>query len=444
MIINAVQVMGVFDEIPFPWPPVYKDFLKLMSVLMLDLSILNVDCAISTSAGKYFNQVIFFFWVLLLLPVSGACSQLLPQALKWTKARTINIVGAFSSMVFVTMISVSQIPINCYSHPNDLGRSVRAYPDIICGDGGSHNTMLVLCTALFLLAGSFYASCVYAAVSAPKWSTDKEIGNFFLVATRFLFFRFRVDAWYWGVLLLLRSLVIALTPTLFPDDPHAQLIMFCAIFTFFIALHMRLWPWKVPVLNVVEVVIMSMLLLTVATASSDAGFNDPLLVTYIVIAYLGAQFVLVMAGISLIKNSGTPNFFYLGKLPNVQELRKQLCSVSETITDKDKEELDEVLGELPVYDLEHIAQAVEVMRQCGISQQGLRTRGASRRISFGHMPSDGKKRNSAFLGQAGAIAGAEPPVASGESPATNGESPDTEQEPPVVAKKASEETEVQV
>merc|ERR1719484_217293 len=261
----------------------------------------------------------------MLLPVVGVLSQLFPESgavyfWRWTKARLINILGAFTSMVFVTMISVAQIPINCYSHPNDLGRSVRAYPDIICGDGGSHNTMLILCCALFLLAISFYAACVFATVVAPKWSACKATGNEFLVATRFLFIRYRVEAWYWGIFLLMRSVLIALTPTFVPDEPHAQLIIFCAIFTFFIAMHMRLWPWKVPILNVVEVVIMSMLLLTVATASSNQGFNDPLLVTYLVVAYLGAQFVIVMAGISLVRSSSTPNLFYLGKPPSVQEL----------------------------------------------------------------------------------------------------------------------------
>merc|ERR1719316_184350 len=96
------------------------------------------------------------------------------------------------------------------------------------------------------------------------------------------------------------------------DTQHAQLIIFCAIFTFFIAMHMRLWPWKVPVLNVVEVVIMAMLLLIVTTASSEAGFNGPLLITYLVIAYLGAQLVLVVAGISLV-NSCASNIFFLSK-----------------------------------------------------------------------------------------------------------------------------------
>merc|ERR1719506_3472942 len=184
-----------------------------------------------------------------------------------------------------------------------MGRSVRAYPDVICYDDGSHNTMLIFCSALFFLAIAFYAASVFATLGAPKWSADKATGNEFLVATRFLFIRYRVEAWYWGVFLLMRSLMIALTPTFVPDEPHAQLIIFCAIFTFFIAMHMRLWPWKVPLLNVVEVVIMAMLLLTVTTASSKMGFNDPLLVTYIAVAYLGAQFVIVMAGISLVRSS---------------------------------------------------------------------------------------------------------------------------------------------
>merc|ERR1719247_2283351 len=194
------------------------------------------------------------------------------------------------------------------------------YPDVICGDGGSHNTMLACCCALFSLAVLFYAGSVYATVVAPKWSTDQTYGNAFLIATRYLFIRYRVEAWYWGVCLLMRSLLIALTPTFVPDEPHAQLIIFCTIFTFFIAMHMRLWPWKVPILNVVEVVIMAVLLLTVTTASSDRGFNGPLLFTYLTFAYLGAQLVIVIAGMALVRNC-TLNFLYLGKPPDLEACR---------------------------------------------------------------------------------------------------------------------------
>jgi len=390
MTINAVQVIGVFYKVPFNWPSEYRHILKAMSVLILDLSIFNVDCAIGSSAAKYFNQVIFFFWVLMLLPAVGLLSQVIPKTFewwRWTKARLINVLGAFTSIVFVTMISVAQIPINCYSHPNDLGRSVRAYPDIICGDGGSHNTMLLCCCALFLLAVSFYAACVFATVVAPQWSADKATGNEFLVATRFLFIRYRVEAWYWGIFLLMRSVLIALTPTFVPDEPHAQLIIFCAIFTFFIAMHMRLWPWKVPILNVVEVVIMAMLLLTVTTASSESGFNGPFLFTYLTFMYLGAQMVIVIAGMALVRNC-TMDFLYLGKPPDLGQLSNQLALASNSITETERPDLLGLLEKLPVYDLQHIAQAVEVMRQVGIPQSPHRIRGSSRRISFGHQLSD--------------------------------------------------------
>merc|ERR1719316_1915482 len=94
------------------------------------------------------------------------------------------------------------------------------------------------------------------------------------------------------------------------DTQHAQLIIFCAIFTFFIAMHMRLWPWKVPLLNIVEVVIMAMLLLTVTTASGEKGFTGPLLIVYLAFVYLGVQIVIAIAGMSLLKSSAS-NLFYL-------------------------------------------------------------------------------------------------------------------------------------
>jgi hypothetical protein len=159
-------------------------------------------------------------------------------------------------------------------------------------------------------------------------------------------------------------------------------------------MHMRLWPWKVPILNVVEVVIMAVLLLTVTTASSQSGFNGPLLFIYLSFAYLGAQMVIVLAGMALVKNC-TLNFLYLGKPPDLEELSNQLALASDSIGERERADLVELLEQLPVYDLQHIAQSVEVMRQVGIPQSPHRIRGSSRRISFGHKLSDASNKSKA-------------------------------------------------
>merc|ERR1719163_1630042 len=110
---------------------------------------------------------------------------------------TLNLIGLFNSVVFITITSIVAVPFVCYKHPNEL-TSLRKYPEVLCslwtsdsdlpkGDAGiavaDHGWMVMLALILAFGTASFYCLVLWMSWVAPRMLTQ---GNKdFLCATRF-------------------------------------------------------------------------------------------------------------------------------------------------------------------------------------------------------------------------------------------------------------------
>jgi hypothetical protein len=66
---------------------------------------------------------------------------------------------------------------------------------------------------------------------------------------KFMLMRFRAAKWYWGIVFLIRSLLIALSTTISASKPLLQMVMLCMIMVVYSVLLAYHWPWRKPVLN---------------------------------------------------------------------------------------------------------------------------------------------------------------------------------------------------
>merc|ERR1719478_1072790 len=118
--------------------------------------------------------------------------------------------------------------------------------------------------------------CVVLSWYAPKLITAGAKN--FIVASRFLFLRFRPDVWWWGSVILLRNLFLALSPIISPDHPRVQLLIIISILLFATLLQARFWPWRAALLNSLDAstcFILSLLLLTsTAFLEKETGDDD--------------------------------------------------------------------------------------------------------------------------------------------------------------------------
>jgi len=316
-------------------------------------------------------SVAFFAFIAVMAPVCGLCSQLLPGKWKWTRAKTLNLLGQFLQIFFTTMARIALIPLTCYGHPDNTSRSMYAYPSVLCESSPDYRAMVGACIPLLLATVTFYVLCIFLMWIAPTLSRHKQHKAFFHQATKFLYFRFRLDAWWWGLVLLLRSLAVCMIPTAFPDDAHAQLILFVAVFVTCIGLHIHYWPWKLPVLNMVELVIMACLLMNIVTAAKDSDYNLTLLVIFFVMTYLAILVILAMACLFyFFKKFGIQGkddvVFSLGKPPNALVVAGGLRAIGQATTQRELPSLVNLIDKLSVYDQRNIAVGIYLLNEAGL------------------------------------------------------------------------------
>ena len=157
----------------------------------------------------------------------------------------------------------------CYEHPNGQ-HSLLKHAGVFCSTG-EHVLMMVggIAILIFLVVG-FLGTCAWAAWHIPRWSL---ISPQRIRAFAFLISRFRMDRWWYGVLVLLRGPLLSLCPVLATDFPLAQAAMIAGVLIASLLLHIRYTPWKMPLVNLVDGCLQAMLLLLVAITPVDPGSN---------------------------------------------------------------------------------------------------------------------------------------------------------------------------
>merc|ERR1712232_955878 len=230
------------------------------------------------------------------------------------------------------------------------------------------------------------------AVVAPTMAIARK--NHFMQAGRFLFFRFRVDAWWWGCALLLRSLLMSFAPVIATDDPRLQMVFLVIILTTSLAFQIRYWPWKVPLLNVLDAVISVALMLAIAVASSfimgdSVDTSDKNVYIIFLLMALGS---LVWRG-----QMGTVHdAFLLRRSPDTDVLSALfLQTMSTGIVSQPPTKVETLVKGLPIYDLWTIERLITIIEQSG----ALPGRG---RVSWG------EKRSSIMSNEATPVQAEEP------------------------------------
>jgi hypothetical protein len=114
----------------------------------------------------------------------------------------------------------------------------------------------VVFLSLPYFAGAIYATYIYPkAIAGPTASKFRD-------ALRFLFFRYTPRGYYFGVVVITRSLCMCLTPGLFADDLPLQMFLTCLALLAFSCAQMCIFPWRSDMANLLDgVMTMGMVLL---------------------------------------------------------------------------------------------------------------------------------------------------------------------------------------
>ena len=375
IMVNMIQHVGLIGMMRIAWPVEMQGLMAFAKPFAADIDdALAFPCLLEGSqpVERYVALVLFFPFGVAWLLLCG-CISWMTKIRPWTPAKMYNTMGQFLQIGFSTMSGVALRPYICYDHPNGQ-RSVASYPSIFCGTEEHRN--MVLAGSLLLAIGviGFWVACLYAAVSIPRWSS---IGNTKLVqSSHFLVSRFRLDVWWYGVPLLLRGPLLALCITLWPNTPAFQVLSTGMILLLYVSVEVRAWPWKSPLLNVIDYLIstgLAVLLFTAAFSvpygSEDASYFLALFKT----GCLGSLFAI--ASLAWVSTSlafacspglGSRNelrVVNLGQMPDSEELAKSLKLLSGASHSFEKEALTSTLNSMGCYDLQLLERCLDLVSE---------------------------------------------------------------------------------
>ena len=250
LMLNILQNLGILSFVPIEWPEGLRKLLEFSQVFVLNLKS-SVNCISINDFEHYLVLAAGFFGVAVILPGLGclthSLSCLTRRGLSWEYYRTICVIGKIYQSLFVSMCSVGLSPFMCYSHPNGE-HSVLKYPNILC-NSPEHGMMQLSGAAVLILALSHFVLCSWASHLAPNWSINAP-GRLGIIA--FLMANFQPSSWWFGLVVLVRGVLLSLGQVLTPDDQGLQLLIMMFVLCASMCLQLWFLPWKLPLLNLVD------------------------------------------------------------------------------------------------------------------------------------------------------------------------------------------------
>lgn len=372
MMINMLQSLGIVGTMTVEWPVNMAGIFDFLQVFTFDIDSFAFACfAGENPVARYVGLVLFFPAGLLWLQGCGLISKIKPSW-AWSKVKLRSTMGQFMQVAFSTMSSTALVPMICYTHPNGQQSNLK-YPNVFCG---SDEHMPMLIAGWLLLAFGvcgFWTFAAWLAYMAPTFSSK---GKYEMVqSSRFLLGRFRLDVWWYGVPLLLRGPLLAMTVVLAPDAPALQCLGCQIILMTFMVVQIYNWPWKAPILNVVDMVVCFLLAILVVVAGFFAppaagdvleilnGFS--LAVLACLVGVVGIMILCALLALVYRQAIGSQNelkIMTVGNTPPPAEISEQFYQQILSLQAKSKDHLTEKLAQLGVYDLQALKLAVGVLQ----------------------------------------------------------------------------------
>ena len=372
MTISMLQSVGIVGMMTVDFPLQIRGIFEFLQIFVLDIDNFAFSCVAGGRVSvRYVASVLCFPAAVLWLSACATLSKFLPKAYRWEPSKTKSTIGQVLQVGFSTMSSISMAPLTCFSHPNGI-YSILKFPGVKCGS--DQHIIMEVAGVMLLAVGvlGFLALCTWAVVMMPKWSgmgLHDRVRSF-----RFLVFRFRLDSWWFGVPLLMRGPLLSLPIALATDHPPVQIMCAILVLLVFLTVQSRSWPWKVPLLNLLDCLMSLCIALLVASSSlhldaiqgSMQDFADML--STVLMGALGVSLLLLvtMTCSALVFRATLGGqqelfLFNLQKMPTPAELSSQLRAVTASLSAMDEKDVVKPLGALPTYDINLLIASLSLL-----------------------------------------------------------------------------------
>ena len=221
-----------------------------MSLLLLDLRlpVLRLECISgSTFGSKYMMNATMPLVIVAIFFGNWGVSCVLSRA---TNGRikaldfdhTCNVCGLIMISLYVGLCKIALSYFECRWHEgapeND---TLIQFPSVICGSEEHSSMAWAGWLAVILYMVGMLVVVIYVSIRAPSLYSRSAA---FRCRFRFLVVRWRPDKWYWGVIYMVRDVLILLLGVLVPRSPMVQTSLMFVFLLLAMVLVVSQSPWR--------------------------------------------------------------------------------------------------------------------------------------------------------------------------------------------------------
>jgi len=303
--ITNLQLAAVISRLSVSWPAGLRDLFGVLSLFAFDLDAVRGDCLFGGGGTTSLVVTLLIPCMLccVLFGVSALSRRIYPteNKLHMKFPETFNTFFTVYQAVFIAILLTIVRPLRCYQHPNGESSMVD-YPNVLCWDSGHTPLVLLSAVAFSIEIFLFIAYYSWGILTLPKSSTNDPV---LVRKLKFIVYRFREGAWYWGILFLARNTITGMAVIVDPGQPYAQVMLLSITLVIYLGFLVGVWPWKSMLLNLADALGTGALIcMLIAACPAVATMSDSLAdqVTHLAIIFwvigVGVNVAFVCYGIS--------------------------------------------------------------------------------------------------------------------------------------------------
>eukprot|EP00403_Amphidinium_massartii_P046689 CAMPEP_0178468920 /NCGR_PEP_ID=MMETSP0689_2-20121128/53164_1 /TAXON_ID=160604 /ORGANISM="Amphidinium massartii, Strain CS-259" /LENGTH=1242 /DNA_ID=CAMNT_0020095983 /DNA_START=65 /DNA_END=3793 /DNA_ORIENTATION=- len=269
LFITVVQQMGVISIMSVEWTDPVKSIFQMLRLLAFDIEILQLGCVANVAPSSVFLGKVLTIAIAIggmLLVHCLAVLLVYKGQFQEKRASLYGSVGTVASVFYIAVVSAVIGPLQCQDHPNG-NWTCRVYPSVRCWESDEH-TFMVVVSAVAMLVPLLYLAFVTLIVR--KYPAKVLQGSTrFLKSFNFLFFRFTPQSYWYILVHIIRSLLLAVLPVVPNVIATIYLMQLTMVFSTLITV--RFLPWRVWLANCLDTAFSVAVLVLLNTA----GFFAP-------------------------------------------------------------------------------------------------------------------------------------------------------------------------
>jgi len=266
VIISVLQLFAVVALFDIEWPKAFKDLMNALMIFLFNVDALRPSCFFGFGLpSRYLPGVMVPpFFCLLMFAIWGSSvigNKIVPKIHRMDGDYMISTMGTVLTALYIAVCKCIVNIFECRKNPS-APTTMSSHDGFMCLDEAILVVLPIAILGILVFTIGLPALLAWVLTTGPKrYHVDLSFRKRF----GFLVNKWNPRWYYWGLIVMLRNLLVSLIAVMTPD-PLMQFVLLILFFSPVFALTLANAPWREEGLNFLDMFISATLLITVLLA----------------------------------------------------------------------------------------------------------------------------------------------------------------------------------